>query len=180
MVETKNFEIGEIERDFFIKGPVAVACQPRGFNRWCTLPYPGHKNGCPNFGKNESCPPQAPYFLDIYKPDVFVAFMRFDFGEFLSKKREIHPDWTERALRNPWHFQGHLDSRLRSFVNSELDNPEFKNFIVVSSPEAMGVNMHLTALRAGVKLEWPPQKNMYRLALLTQTLKEVPFEPQNL
>ena len=24
---------------------------------WCTLPYPGHKNGCPNYDKNPLCPP---------------------------------------------------------------------------------------------------------------------------
>ena len=170
MIEHKNFEIAEIEREFFIKGPVPIACQPKGFNRWCTLPYPGHRNGCPNFGKYEDCPPRAPYFLDVYKSEGFVAFMRFDFGEFLSKKKEIHPDWTERALRNPWHFQGHLDSKLRNFVISELDKPEFKNFQVVTSPEAMAVNIHLTARRAGIELEWPPRNNMFRIALIAQSL----------
>jgi hypothetical protein len=171
MVERKVFEIGEIEREFFIKGPVDVVCQPRGFNRWCTLPYPGHKNGCPNFGKHNDCPPQAPYFLDVYKPEVHVAFMRFDFGDFLERKRRIHPDWTERALRNPWHFQGHLDSKLRNFVKAELDNPMLKNFVVVSSPEAMGVNMHMTARRTEVELEWPPMKQMYRVALIALPLE---------
>ena len=172
MVESKAFEIGEIERNFFIKGPVGVACQPKGFNRWCTLPYPSHKHGCPNFGKSEGCPPLAPYFLDVYKPEVFVAFMRFDFGQYLEKKRHLHPDWTLRALVNPRHFQGHLDSKLRSFVDSELIKPDFENFYAVHNTEAMGVNMHLTVRKAGVELEWPPRKNMYRVTLLAQFLEQ--------
>jgi hypothetical protein len=170
MVERKALEISEIEREFFLKGPVAVACQPKGFNRWCALPYPDHPKGCPNFGKSADCPPLAPYFLDIYKPEVYIAFMRFDFGEFLQRKRQIHPGWTERALRNPWHFQGHLDSRLKNFISSELEKPEFKDFVRVTSPEAMGVNIHLTARRAGIELEWPPKKNMYRIALFAEKI----------
>jgi hypothetical protein len=170
MIERKFFEIGYIGREFFIKGPVEASVKPRGFNSWCQLPYPDHPKGCPNFGKKESCPPLAPYFLDLYKPQVYVAFMQFAFDEYLANKRELHPDWTERALRNPWHFQSHLDSRLEKFINSQLQNPEFKNWQVIHNSEAMGVNIHLTAKRAGIELEWPPQKNMYRIALLTQTL----------
>ena len=26
---------------------------------WCTLLYPGHKNGCPNFNRNHLCPPNV-------------------------------------------------------------------------------------------------------------------------
>jgi hypothetical protein len=98
--------------------------------------------------------------------------MQFAFNEYLNKKRERHPDWTERALRNPRHFQSHLDSGLKKFINSQLQNPEFKNWQALHSSEAMGVNIHLTAKNAGIELEWPPQKFMYRIALLTQTLDQ--------
>jgi hypothetical protein len=172
MQERMAFEIGEIGRDFFIKGPVEASVKPRGFNTWCRLPYPDHPIGCPNFGNKESCPPLALYFLDLYKPQVYVAFMQFAFNEYLNKKRERHPDWTERALRNPRHFQSHLDSGLKKFINSQLQNPEFKNWQALHSSEAMGVNIHLTAKNAGIELEWPPQKFMYRIALLTQTLDQ--------
>jgi hypothetical protein len=166
------FEIGEIARDFFIKGPLEVAVKQRGFNTWCRLPYPGHPNGCPNFGKKKECPPFAPYFLDLYKPQVFVAFMQFDFKKYMEARSSQHSDWTERQLRNPWYFQTHLDSQLEDFVNSELSRPKFENFKPVYSSEAMAVNIHLTACDAGVKLEWPPRKNMYRITLLTQTLEQ--------
>jgi len=97
--------------------------------------------------------------------------MRFDFGQYLEKKRKLHPDWTLRALVNPRHFQGHLDSRLRSFVSSELTKPDFENFQPIYSAEAMEVNMHLTMRKAGIDLEWPPRKNMYRITLLAQPLE---------
>ena len=171
MVERKAVEIGSIELDFFLNGPTKVVCQPKGFNRWCSLPYPDHKNGCPNFGKSEGCPPLAPYFLDLYKPEVYVAFMRFNFGQYLGQKKQVHPDWTLRALVNPRHFQTHLDSQLRSFTDSELRKPNFENFRPVHNTEAMGVNMHLTARNAGVELEWPPRKIMYRITVLAQPLE---------
>lgn len=96
--------------------------------------------------------------------------MFFNFGQYLEQKRQLHPDWTSKALRNPRHFQKHLDSKLKSFVISKLDDPNFKTFQAVFSAEAMGVNTHLTARRAGVELEWPPRKNMYRITLLAQTI----------
>lgn len=163
-----GFNINEIERDFSIKGPVEVVCQPKGFNSWCTLPYPGHPNGCPWYGKRVECPPFAPYFLDLYKPKVYIAFMRFDFRQYLDTKSYLHPGWTERALRNPRHFQEHLRWGLKNFVNSKLTEPDFENFPAEYNPEAMGVNIYLTARHAGIELEWPPRKNMYRVALLAQ------------
>lgn len=170
MDERENVGISEIGREFFVRGPVPAVCQPRGFNRWCTLPYPDHKDGCPNFGKRADCPPFAPYFLDAYKPEVRIAFMRFDFEEYLKRKREIHPDWTERALVNPRHFQGHIVSKFKEFVRFQTETPEYKNYQAIYSPEAMGVNVHLTVRGAGVELEWPPRKEMYRIALLAESL----------
>lgn len=183
MRERQTFEIGEIEREFFVRGPVEASCKLKGFNRWCTLPYPSHKNGCPNFGKHEDCPPLAPYFLDLYKPSIYVAFMWFNFEEFLERKRRLHPDWTVKALANPRHFQTHLDSKLTRFVNSKLSEPDFENFQTVYGPEAMGVNMHLTARRVGIELEWPPRKNMYRIAIVAQPNEAIlsgkDYQPQS-
>ena len=168
MQERAKLDISEVARDFFVRGPVEVACQPKGFGLWCQLPYPDHPNGCPWYGKRSECPPLAPYFLDLYKPRVYIAFMRFDFGQYLDAKSYLHPDWTERALRNPRHFQEHLRSGLRNFVKSKLTEPDYKNFSIEYNPEAIGVNIHLTARRAGVELEWPPRKNMYRTAFLAE------------
>ncbi len=159
--------IGDIDRSFTLSETVSVIVKPRGFASWCRLPYPKHPDGCPNFGIKESCPPLVKYFLDVYKPQVKVAALSFDFDEYLKWRRNAHPDWTERALRNPRHFQGHLDAYLERFTE-QLNVP---GFVPEYSPEAMGVNLHLTCKRAGINLEWPPTIVMYRIALLAQPIE---------
>jgi len=173
MIERKNFNINEIEREFFIKGPVEVVCKPKAYNRWCTLPYPNHKSGCPNFGEREDCPPNAPYFLDLYEPKIYLLLMGFNFEEYLEKKRKLHPDWTVKALLNNRHYQSHLRSNLKSFSDSQINNSEFKNYQPIFNGEAMGINFQLTCQKIGIELEWPPRKRMYRIAVLAKPLKNL-------
>jgi hypothetical protein len=157
--------IGEIERTFNVSGPVEAAVKPRGFNSWCRLPYPKHPKGCPNFGMREDCPPNQPYFLDVYKPLIKVASLKFDLESYLNWRRGNHPGWTDRALRNPRHFQNHLDANLEREIEKLGEDG---GFVPVYTAEAMGANMHMTCLRAGIRLEWPPAKVMYRIAILAQ------------
>jgi hypothetical protein len=167
---TGNFDIGEIKREFSILGPTEVVCKPKGFDRWCTLPYPNHIAGCPNFGKRQDCPPEAPYFLDIYRSRAFVAFLCFDFEKYLEIKKQIHPDWTDKALRNPRHWQDHLRMVLKKSVADTLKMSELSDYEAVYNPEAMSVNVHATCQAVGLELEWPPQKKMHRLAFLAKPL----------
>ena len=153
-----------------ISKPVFALVKPRGFNTWCRLPYPKHPNGCPNFGVREDCPPNQPYFLDIYQPTVKIASVRFDFEEYITWRRKIHPGWTEKALRNPRHFQKHLDANLKSEIEKLSKNSEVGSLIPVYTAEAMGVNVHMTCRRAGIELEWPPRNIMYRISLLALPL----------
>lgn len=166
---TGNFEIGEIKREFLIFGPTEVVCKPKGFAKWCVLPYPNHIAGCPNFGKRSDCPPKTAYFLDVYDPQVLIASLCFDFQNYLEIKKQIHSDWTDKALRNSRHFQNHLRMALRKEINDALERPELADYAAVYNPEAMGVNVHATCRKVGLELEWPPEKKMYRLAFLAKT-----------
>jgi predicted metal-binding protein len=159
--------IGDIERMFGVSDIVEVSCKPKGFNTWCRLPYHNHSLGCPNFGLKRGCPPNVSYFLDKYEPLVRVAYLKFNFEEYLNLRRDAHPDWTERALRNPRHFQRHLDAGLRKNIEKQELS---EGFVPVYTIEAMGVNVHRTRLNAGIVLEWPPKKTMYRIALLAKPL----------
>lgn len=169
--EKLNFEIGEIGRNFGVLGPVEAVCQPKGFNRWCTLPYSRHEDGCPNFGVRPDCPPKAPYFLDVYEPEVYVACLDFDFRSYLNQRRLIHADWSEKALRNPRHWQNHLRSELRQKV-AELYEAGLEGLVPEYNGEAMGVNIHMTCQNTGINLEWPPRERMYRIALLAKPREE--------
>lgn len=159
--------IQQIERSFNVSEEVLVSMKPRGFNRWCQLPYHKHPNGCPNFGIKDSCPPNTPYFLDVYEEKIFIAYLKFDFKSYLKWRQDVHPDWGNREIRNPRHFQNHLDAILRGEIKN-LDPGYVKDRVTVFSPEAMSVNMHLTCRNTGIELEWPPSEIMYRIAFLAQ------------
>lgn len=163
MVE-RSSPIEQIDKSFNLSDEVSVSMKPRGFNAWCTLPYYKHPQGCPNFGVKEKCPPNAPYFLDVFEEKVLLAYIKFDFESYLGLRKSFHPDWNERELRNPRHFQGHLDSLLKKGIGDVGDAVGGR--VAVFSPEAMLVNMHLTCRAAGIELEWPPEKVMYRVAIL--------------
>lgn len=63
----------------------------------CRIPYPGHLNGCINFGKKEGCPPRK-LVCDIFdfNKEMYVIFTKFAVGKFAEKMRLEHPEWKER------------------------------------------------------------------------------------
>lgn len=160
--------IGEIERSFGVTDVVEASVKPRGFVAWCSLPYPKHPHGCPNFGLRADCPPNQPYFLDVYEPGVKVAYLKFDFEKYLNWRRNEHPNWTDRALRNPLYFQGHLISDLEKYLKIIEKEEKLDGFVPESNTEAMALNIHMTCKRAGLNLEWPPTKVMYRIRILAR------------
>jgi hypothetical protein len=108
--------------------------------------------------------------LDIYKSFIFVAALIFDFEKYLKARRRYHPDWTEKELRNPRHWQNHLRAELRRNVDMTLNKPKLFGYAAEYNSEAMGVNVHLTCQNIGLLLEWPPQQQMGRIALLAKPL----------
>ena len=158
-------EISHIEREKFFSGPVEAVCDPR-MRAHCLDPYHDHPKGCPNWSHKQGCPPNIPYFPDIYSKEVYIAAVRFNFGDYLARKREIHPDWTERALRNPRHWQNHVRSELHHFLEEQLPNhPEILGDVLFN-PEAMGVNLFATCQKAGIILEHTPTNFTYNIALI--------------
>ena len=131
----------------------------------CVQRYPGHPNGCPNFGKKPGCPPKAPLLsdtLDVARP-VYAVFNVFDFGGHVERMRRKHPDWSERQLACCLYWQPtarkHLQGLLREFCRGH------RALRIVGCPEAQGVNVTETMRRAGIELEWPPRTVTYQIAL---------------
>lgn len=86
---------------------------------WCRLPYPGHPRGCSdNYGKCETCPPSTPYRVDILeKHDKFVlVHATFDINAYAEEMRKVHPDWSERQLRNSRLWQSQLKSKMKAVI----------------------------------------------------------------
>lgn len=160
-------EIAGIRKKLVILGPTTAVCHP-GIQRLCLRPYFNHPGGCPNYGKKAGCPPGAPFFSNIFKEEVYVAAVIFDFKNYLNLRRKRHPAWTERALRNPRHWQGHLRSTLKQFITQTLSSSNHYGHTVIFNPEAMGVNVTQTCENAGLKLEWPPDEAVCEIALIGQ------------
>lgn len=163
-------EIDKIKKKRVLLGPTNAICH-LGIRRLCLRPYYKHPKGCPNYARRIDCPPQAPFFPDILKKRVYIAAVVFDFKDYLNMRRNIHPDWTERTLRNPRHWQGHLRSELKKFISEKLSDSNGYGDTVIFNPEAMGVDVTKTCQNAGLKLEWPPQKNVCQVALIGQKRK---------
>lgn len=141
----------------------------------CTLPYPGHPKGCPNFGKKGCCPPQAPMIervINLAEP-VWLLAVSFDLGAHVLRMGEKHPEWTERQRANLLYWQASVNKAL---LSSAIHIPVYDHLcgsprglidkVVVRIPEACGVDMTATFRNAGIDLEWPPKKTVWKGVLL--------------
>lgn len=126
----------------------------------CIKAYPGHIHGCPNFGKREACPPQAPLWVDEVDAcfPVWFIWNEFDLGAHVEKMRSTHPDWSQRMLYNPLYWQGTARKQLRTAAAQVLQYTKTHNYpqyTIYYCPEAMGIDVTHTALNIGVILQWP-------------------------
>jgi predicted metal-binding protein len=169
---TVEKEISRIEREQFFLGPVDAVCDHR-IKAHCLDPYYKHPKGCPNWGVKIGCPPEAPFFSDVYSKDVYIGAVKFNFEEYLFSRRQTHPDWTERAIRNPRHWQGHVRSEMRQFLFDYLSNHPEINGEILTNPEALGVNLFATCKKVGIQLEQTPQKFVYQVVLIANRLAEI-------
>lgn len=135
----------------------------------CTRRYAGHPHGCPNHGKRPSCPPAAPRIherLDLARP-VFIVWNRFDLGAHVERMRARHPDWSRRQLVCCLYWQQGARKKLQAEIVAFLvDNPGTRCRVIVSCPEACGVNVTETMKAVGIELEWPPKRYAYQVALV--------------
>jgi predicted metal-binding protein len=162
--------ISQIERERIFAGPVEAVCDPT-MTAHCLDKYPNHSKGCPNWDQKEGCPPNIRYFPNVYSTNVYIAAVRFNFAEYLTYRRESHPDWTDRALKNPLYWQGHVRHELNELLFDYLsDHPEIDGEIVFN-PEAMGVNLFETCAKAGIHLEKTPTNFVYKVALVANLIK---------
>ena len=124
----------------------------------CAVKYYKHPNGCPNYGKRDSCPPNQPLINEVldFEKDVYLIYIEFDVGNFAKRMWDRHPNWTERQAYNPRLWQ----PRARKYLREEEQKAreEYNLEIIDKSPEARGVNLNLLFKRIGVELEWPPRK----------------------
>lgn len=132
----------------------------------CQLRYPGHPNGCPNFGKRPDCPPTAPLIherFDTSQP-MFLLVVTWDIGRWAEEMGQKHPKWTERQRYNCLYWQPKVRGLLRKRMDEWL--AQHPGYEADTCPEAMGLNVHMVMLySANVVLEWPPRKLVRKIAI---------------
>lgn len=118
---------------------------------WCCHPYPGHSRGCPNFPK---CPQKFPDFETLRDKYQWYAVIEvFDLKAHAKRMKEKHPDWTDRQCRNSLYWQGSVRKRLR--INAMAGAAAYGS-VLLSVPEACGVNVFETLREVGIILERTP------------------------
>lgn len=132
----------------------------------CVLAYKNHKKGCPNYGKKLDCPPVVPMFdqiFDMSKP-IYAIFSTYDLFSHIQKMRNSHPEWTETQLLNVLYWQGTARKHLKENIAKFNEMFREQGYYSTTSPEAMGVDVTLTMRNAGIELEWPARKTVYKVA----------------
>ena len=121
---------------------------------WCRLPYPGHKEGCPNTDK---CIERRQDFHIIElqtqnKIDWYAVLEKFSLKKHAEKMKTKHPDWTEKQCRNLLYWQGGVRKRL---IKKTFDfaNKDTNTVIILDIPEASGVDVFKTMELHGIKLQ---------------------------
>ena len=137
----------------------------RAMGPWCTLPYPNHPKGCPNYAKKDTCPPFSKKIDEISKPPYYLVIENFDIEKQAKRMKERHPEWSDRQCRNLLYWQKGVTKKLREEANSFLQTNE-KDLILLKVPEAHGVNLFQTCENIGIKLEKNPQKIVKKMMII--------------
>ena len=158
---------------YLVNGFLKVNHKCRGY---CTIPYPNHPKGCPNFGKHDECPPKAPLVEDVFDFDekMFFIIEEFNLKAHVEKMKTKHPHWTPRQCKNLLYWQGGVRKRLREKTQNFItwNDP---CMIYTLLPEAMGVMVIDTALAVGIPIEKTPENKVFKISLVGYPYKK-PFK----
>jgi hypothetical protein len=147
----------------------------------CKVPFYGHPDGCPNYGKKTSCPPHQPLIdrvLDLSQ-EVYIIYNKFMVGEFAERMRIAHPEWKQHPRQ--WYNPRRWQPKARKEHHDELDRflSQHPDSIYTTMPEAHGVNLSalMHTLRIELKWDWPPKHNenneVYLISLGGRELKKL-------
>ena len=142
----------------------------------CVRPYKNHPEGCPNFGKLPTCPPNIPCMFDqtFDMDDVYAVVTKFDLASYFQSRRERRPDLAEGQIRNLRAWQPKAikenDLAIKDFYE---EYPSKKSYIATRLLECMGVDVIGTMREVGVNITFPVKDYAYRVAFLARVYEEM-------
>ncbi|MHA1437430.1 MAG: DUF2284 domain-containing protein [Promethearchaeota archaeon] len=158
--------------------------------RWCRLPYPSHKKGCPNYNKNPFCPPNSEilsYKLDNYEY-FYLIYAVFQLKKHANNLLKKHPNWSYRKASCLLYWQNSVKKVLREFIKkiqkANLDNQLYlfssgsgdKGYFNelqkhIYSMEAAGINVFRTLKENNITFEIKPKTFVLIVNLLCSKYK---------
>ena len=161
--------------EIIVKKLSEVVIEPKA-REWCKLPYPvilgqksDHPDGCPNYGRRETCPPLAPLFEKILKSPFLLVGVKFDLESWADELKKKHPKWTDRQARCCLYWQGKVRKVLREACNEIMR--DFCDGEVLYVPEATGVDVFKTCEKIGIMLERNPKKYVWKIAIIGKVVR---------
>jgi len=131
---------------------------------WCKLPYPNHPNGCPNYSVREDCPPKAPIWNEYIECPCILVGLKFNLKEWIENMKAKHPNWSERQCKCCLYWQGKVRKELRNICNKIKGKDE--SLFISYTPEAMGVQVINTAVKAGLDVKVKPKDYVWKIAII--------------
>jgi len=159
-------------------------------HKWCTLPYIYHPKGCPNYNKNDLCPPNVRIMDEKMKEYNFfyLIYGTFNIFQYRNYMLNIHPNWSERKASCVLYWQGAVKKILKEYIKRIYRiNPEKKFYLFSSgsgfiikefqqheiySMEAAGINVFKTLKNNGISYEIKPI-NFIKLVNLLCSFEEI-------
>jgi predicted metal-binding protein len=139
---------------------------------WCSLPYPEHPQGCPNYNKGEFCPPKAPiYTLDSFMKyeSIELIYVIFPLKEYVQAMQKEHPLWTNKQLHNVLYWQGNAKKQIKDKIE-RLKKPDLilgsGSGFNCPSMEAVGINVIKTLQNLKIEIEVKPLNKVILCALI--------------
>ncbi len=130
----------------------------------CKRPFPGYPHGCPQFGKNESCPPIMKLIdqvIDLEK-DVYVIATEFDVRNFVEEK-----NGDEKFFDRKYWIDA-ANAEHKKEADKQLKKLGKNNLLWLSCPEGAGVEIASLTKQAKIELDWswPPKNGIVWLVSL--------------
>ena len=138
---------------------------------YCLYPYPGHKRGCPNYGKNPFCPPTAPYREDIIKKynNFILIYAIFDFHNYLIEMELLNPGRTHKQYACVLYWQSALKKLMKDKIKGMTYDELFgagSGFLNSQSMESAGIDVFRMFHLNKIDYEIRPKEKIIMAALL--------------
>ena len=155
---------------------VCILYQPRCM---CLKPYPGHPDGCPNYGK-PGCPPNTPMYDQVFDMDepIYAIVTNYDLEEYFNQRRKNRPDLPEGQIRNSRCWQPRTKKENDYAVRDFLNKLNRKDYVATRLLESMGVDVIGTMKEIGLEIKFPVIDHVYRVSFAAKA-REMPLQEYN-